>query len=70
MSFSGKIGIAGAGGIESLGLRKQKIRLIEVLAFTELKFIGFLISGSPGRSRADFLQTARKIIRELYCIEC
>ena len=58
------------GGTESLGLRKQKIRLIEVMAFTELEFIGFLISGSPGRSRADFLQTARKIIRELYCIEC
>lgn len=46
------------GGIEILELRKQKIRLIEVMAFTELEFIGFLISDSPGRSRADFLQTA------------
>ena len=43
------------GGIENLELRKQKIRLIEVMAFTELEFVGFLISGSPGRSRADFL---------------
>ena len=47
-------------GIETFGLRKQKIRLIEVMAFTELEFIGFLIPGSPGRSRADFLQTAEK----------
>jgi hypothetical protein len=45
-------------GNEIFGLRKQKIRLIEVMAFTELEFIGFLIPGSPGRSRADFLQTA------------
>ena len=45
-------------GIETFGLRKQKLRLIEVMAFTELEFIGFLIPGSPGRSRADFLQTA------------